>query len=425
MNRILESGPLLRAFLGTALLGLVACGGTESNSESGDRMLDAGLEDVFAVGTFDGEDWETFGEIGQVSFDGEGNLWVMDRQANRFVIIDPNGEFVRTWGEPGEGPGEWRQPAGAAVFRDGTAVVADMGHGTYQIFNSNGEFQGTAPLRDGGITRVGRILADPRGGALFNGGGPTMMSMDWDGEGEPPMPGAGRPIERVTLGDEPRREMFYTAWEAPRGETERQTVAGAMVAMRGEPPIFEPGLHTAVLPTGELAVVDSATWSVKIVDESGSVARTLTRDVAPVEVTESIQEAEMARRIEAIETGQGPRMRIVVDDGDGPQEMPEDQINQMMRRRLENRGFFPVVPVVSSMAAGWDGLLWVERGQTDPTQEGPIDLMRPNGEYVGTIPATGPRIPDAFGPDGLVAYITRDEMEVPMVEVKRLPANLR
>jgi hypothetical protein len=390
--------------------------------DGSDRFLDVALQDVYTVGTFDGADWETFGEIRQVAFDGEGNLWVLDQQARRFVIVSPEGEFVRSWGEAGEGPGEWRQPRGAAVFRDGTAVVADMGHGTYQIFGPDGEFRGTAPLREGGVTRVGRILPDPRGGALFNGGGPTMMSMDWDGEGDPPMPGAGRPIERVTLGDEPRREVFYTGWEAPRGVTEQTSVGGAVVSIRGEPPIFEPELHTAVLPSGALAVADSAAWSVKVLDETGAVVRTLTRDVAPVEVTESIQDAEMARRIEAIETGQGPRMRIVLDDGDGPREMPEDQINQMMRRRLESRGFFPVVPVITEMAAGWDGLLWVERGQVNPTEPGPIDLMRPDGEYVGTIPATGPRVPDAFGPDGLVAYITSDEMEVPMVEVKRLPA---
>ncbi|MFV2008104.1 MAG: hypothetical protein ACC667_11700, partial [Longimicrobiales bacterium] len=38
-----------------------------------------------------------------------------------------------------------------------------------------------------------------------------------------------------------------------------------------------------------------------------------------------------------------------------------------------------------------------------------------------TIAADGMRIPDAFGPGGLVAYIERDEFDVPTILVKRLP----
>jgi hypothetical protein len=34
-------------------------------------------------------------------------------------------------------------------------------------------------------------------------------------------------------------------------------------------------------------------------------------------------------------------------------------------------------------------------------------------------------LPAAFGPEGLVAFIERDELDVPTVVVKRLPAVLR
>jgi hypothetical protein len=77
------------------------------------------------------------------------------------------------------------------------------------------------------------------------------------------------------------------------------------------------------------------------------------------------------------------------------------------------------------MAAGWDGTLWVERSEVDPTEDGPIDLVSADAEYLGTVEAGGPGMPSAFGPDGLVAYIEEDEMEVPVVVVRRLPAELR
>ena len=79
-----------------------------------DRAVEVPMEDVFSVGTFDGADWETLGDIRQVAFDGSGNLYILDAQTSRFVIVDRNGAFVRMWGEEGEGPGEWRNAVGAA-----------------------------------------------------------------------------------------------------------------------------------------------------------------------------------------------------------------------------------------------------------------------------------------------------------------------
>ena len=44
----------------------------------------------------------------------------------------------------------------------------------------------------------------------------------------------------------------------------------------------------------------------------------------------------------------------------------------------------------------------------------------PPPQYIGTLPANGLRIPAAFGPNGLMAYIDSDEMGVQTVRVIRL-----
>ena len=57
--------------------------------------------------------------------------------------------------------------------------------------------------------------------------------------------------------------------------------------------------------------------------------------------------------------------------------------------------------------------------------DGPIDILTAGGEYVGTCPTAATKMPDAFGPDGLAAFIELDELEVASVVVRRLPVNVR
>jgi sugar lactone lactonase YvrE len=96
-----------------------------------DRALSADYEEVYRVSSFDGDVWETFGEIAGTAFDANGSLYIFDRQASRITVVDPDGNFVREFRGPGEGPGELRMALGFTVMRDGTTVVLDLGHQAY------------------------------------------------------------------------------------------------------------------------------------------------------------------------------------------------------------------------------------------------------------------------------------------------------
>lgn len=88
--------------------------------------------------------------------------------------------------------------------------------------------------------------------------------------------------------------------------------------------------------------------------------------------------------------------------------------------------FYPEVPVLRALRATWDGSLWVQRRGEDPWDDsGPIDVLGPGGQYRGTFAAGAPHMPAAFGPDGLAAFLERDEMDVPTIVVRRLPADVR
>ena len=63
-----------------------------------------------------GEDWERFGRIGSLAFDGAGNLHIFDEQAQLVHVVGTDGGLIRQLGGPGEGPGEF-STSGAGVAR--------------------------------------------------------------------------------------------------------------------------------------------------------------------------------------------------------------------------------------------------------------------------------------------------------------------
>ena len=88
-----------------------------------DRLLDPDFEEIYRLGSLDGGGWDTFSRIAGLGFDGARNLYILDTQAMRISVVDPEGKLVRQFIGEGEGPGEFgNQYAVAlrfAVLRDG------------------------------------------------------------------------------------------------------------------------------------------------------------------------------------------------------------------------------------------------------------------------------------------------------------------
>ena len=53
-------------------------------------------------------------------------------------------------------------------------------------------------------------------------------------------------------------------------------------------------------------------------------------------------------------------------------------------------------------------------------EDGPIDVLTVGGEYLGTYRTGATKMPDAFGPDGLMAFVELDEYDVASVVVRRV-----
>jgi DNA-binding beta-propeller fold protein YncE len=89
-----------------------------------------------------------------------GELYVADGYGNaRIHKFDPNGRLLFSWGEPGDGPGQFRVPHGIGVSRDGTVYVADRENSRLQLFSPDGEY--LSEWTD--LARPCQVFIDPNG----------------------------------------------------------------------------------------------------------------------------------------------------------------------------------------------------------------------------------------------------------------------
>ena len=87
-----------------------------------DRLL--GARTTLALGTSRGESPELFGMIGDVAFDRDGNVLVLDAANYDVRIFGPDGSHLMSFGREGEGPMEFNsRPHSVAGLADGRLLV--------------------------------------------------------------------------------------------------------------------------------------------------------------------------------------------------------------------------------------------------------------------------------------------------------------
>jgi DNA-binding beta-propeller fold protein YncE len=130
---------------------------------------DPGKKAVFAVDTVShrvhafttkGEPVVSFGERGngdgQFNFPthifraADGRIYVTDAMNFRIQIFDSSGGFVAAFGRHGDGSGDFSMPKGVASDSEGTVYVVDALFDAIQLFDEKGEFLLTLGSRGGG-----------------------------------------------------------------------------------------------------------------------------------------------------------------------------------------------------------------------------------------------------------------------------------
>ena len=367
-----------------------------------DRLLVADFEEVYRVGSVLGGRWDTFGQIGDVAFDGAGNLYIFDMQALRITVVDRTGTLVRRIGRRGEGPGEFESDVGGllhmVVMPDGRAVVYTWNRGAFVVFRANGEFERSARIAGGAMTSFMGLQALPGTNAIL-ATSPILRPANETGT-RPSM----RAVERFLLdGYRAVVDTVAEAWNPP-----------------GEPSGFVPLLVSGALPGGGVAFTDSSAYAIKIVEGTGDLVRVLKRPLFPNPATERDKSLFIQWRVELERNIEADLVRL----GGIHAEIAE-RMSDFSREQTESMEFYHEIPVVRGLRTSWEGTIWVQRRSAELIRDGPIDLLTPDGRYLGSYPADATAMPSAFGPDGLVAFVERDEFDVQTVVVRRLPPGVR
>jgi DNA-binding beta-propeller fold protein YncE len=83
-----------------------------------------------------------FRQVTDMTWDPAGNTYISDGYINsRIAKVDKNGNWIKSWGERGNRPGEFNTPHSIAADAKGNIYVADRGNRRIQVFDGDGTFQ--------------------------------------------------------------------------------------------------------------------------------------------------------------------------------------------------------------------------------------------------------------------------------------------
>ena len=76
-----------------------------------------------------------------VTWDSDGNIYISDGYINsRIAKYDKHGDWVKSFGEPGTGPGQFRLPHQIVADRNNNLYVGDRTNHRVQVFDTDGKF---------------------------------------------------------------------------------------------------------------------------------------------------------------------------------------------------------------------------------------------------------------------------------------------
>ncbi len=141
------------------------------------------LEFIKTIGEMDSLDDEViFFMPTDIAFDSQGNIYVLDSGNHRIQKFSPDGKYLTTIGQQGQGPGEFQYPQSLSLDSEGYLYIADMGNRKIHVLKPGGGEANTIQMNEKGVENIrngpdGQIIMGGGGGMMIMSGG---MNEDQD-----------------------------------------------------------------------------------------------------------------------------------------------------------------------------------------------------------------------------------------------------
>ncbi len=170
------------------------------------------LEDDLTIAGSEEDDQQILQNIVTLDVDAEGRIYVLDELAGNIKLFSPDGRFLRTMGQKGQGPGEFGFPIMLLITPAEEILVHDMGQRAIKFLDLQGNYLRQISIADKFQFTGPKILPDGRmvGSHLVPAEKPSAVLKIFDPELEP--------VETlVTLSVEPPPVLNYFASNSMTG----------------------------------------------------------------------------------------------------------------------------------------------------------------------------------------------------------------
>jgi hypothetical protein len=216
---------------------ILSCCSEKTESEASVEVID-GVEYVHNAGTplhpdksvtfeeelsIGGEEYEMLSQPARFCVDQKENIYVSDYQDQAIKVFDPEGEFIRSIGRKGEGPGEFSYLGSQTFLPDGKLLAMDSMGRRLNLFDAEG-------------TYLTSYHWTQRPGRLLDAAGSTcVMEMYVMGEGKDPLSGRKLFVKKFDFDGE--EVKIFGEFQTEKGEvyTESRSGGGGIAVLISYP----------------------------------------------------------------------------------------------------------------------------------------------------------------------------------------------
>lgn len=224
------------------------------------------LEEDLTIGEAEGREEYMFSQLARISVDKNGYIYALDFKAKHVLVYNEKGEYIRTIGKPGGGPGEFTVPGYFGITPDNELFVGEIVK--ISFFTLEGEF-----IKSQNVSTQGLIYLK-----YFENGEPVGISMIMTDENP-----------RAELGKYSSEFEYMFAFDSLPVIRESDYNLKKLFIRRA--------LRWDVL-SGKYLVCGypEREYKLKVFDLDGNLIKTIERHYSPIKVTDKDIDLEMDRR---------------------------------------------------------------------------------------------------------------------------------